>query len=413
MITTAVAVTFALLSFLVGCVWVFVSADLFVRYFYEARMVALTHLFTLGWVSLMIVGVLRQLAPVAFGLKLRRPNLIGIGVVLWIAGVIAMIAGFATLAYVVAAIGTTLLLVAVITIVTVLLFGFGGVRRDTAHSHLLSALLYFVAAASIGAWMGLAKGFDLPLPTVFHRVLFAHIYLAGAGWAGMMILAVLSRLFPQPHLRQPLQSKIRFAAFHTGLIGLSTGLLTTGDWYGFFGAILAVACMWYAISFIPVLREFAQPSDRSTYFLVSSFGCLLLVAIIGLWMSLMPAVRTVVGIQLQFVYGFVYMFGWLSLMILGMLYRIIPTHISKLLSARGTAAPATMRRAFVDPRLQVAVLILLLLGLAVSSAGILRQDVNLFRLGWGTWTAGIGGFVAGLARLGIAVRRILSTGMRS
>src|SRR5215510_10012019 len=134
MITTAVAVTFALLSFLVGCVWVFVSADMFVRYFYEARMVALTHVFTLGWVSLMIVGVLRQLAPVAFGLRLRRPNLIGVAVVLWIAGVIAMIAGFATLAYTVAAIGTTVLLVAVITIVTIFLFGFTGVRRDAAHS---------------------------------------------------------------------------------------------------------------------------------------------------------------------------------------------------------------------------------------------------------------------------------------
>ena len=142
MIATAAAVTFALLSFLVGCAWVFVSADMFVRYFYEARMVALTHLFTLGWVSLMIVGVLRQLAPVAFGLKLRRPNLIGIGVILWIAGVIAMIAGFATLTYVVAAIGTTLLLMAVITIVTVFLLGFAGVRRDAAHSHLLSALVF-------------------------------------------------------------------------------------------------------------------------------------------------------------------------------------------------------------------------------------------------------------------------------
>src|SRR5262245_55047669 len=130
MITTAAAVSFALLSFLVGCVWVFVSADMFVRYFYDARMVALTHVFTLGWVSLMIVGVLRQLAPVAFGLKLRRPNLIGLSVVLWIAGVIAMIAGFATLAYGAAAIGTSLLLVAVIMIVTVLLLGFAGIRRD-------------------------------------------------------------------------------------------------------------------------------------------------------------------------------------------------------------------------------------------------------------------------------------------
>jgi hypothetical protein len=102
------------------------------------------------------------------------------------------------------------------------------------------------------------------------------------------------------------------------------------------------------------------------------------------------------------------MFGWLSLMILGMLYRIIPTHISKLLTARGATAPATMRRAFIDPGLQVVVLGLLLVGLAVSSGAILFQNVALFRLGWGTWMAGIAGFVAGLIRLGNEVRRILS-----
>ena len=41
--------------------------------------------------------------------------------------------------------------------------------------------------------------------------------------------------------------------------------------------------------------------------------------------------------QVQFAYGFVYLFGWLTLMILGMQYRIIPTHISKLLTRRGYA----------------------------------------------------------------------------
>jgi hypothetical protein len=91
--TTAAAVLAALLSFLIGNVWVFASADMFVRYFYEARMVALTHVFTLGWVSLMIAGVLRQLAPLAFGLKLERPGLIGLGIVLWIPGLAAMMPG--------------------------------------------------------------------------------------------------------------------------------------------------------------------------------------------------------------------------------------------------------------------------------------------------------------------------------
>jgi uncharacterized membrane protein YdcZ (DUF606 family) len=90
---------------------------------------------------------------------------------------------------------------------------------------LTASLFYFAGAALLGAWMGLAKGVEVPLPAPFHRVLFAHLHLAGAGWAGMMIIAVMSRLFPQPHLRHPYHARIRFYAFNTGLIGLTFGLV--------------------------------------------------------------------------------------------------------------------------------------------------------------------------------------------
>jgi hypothetical protein len=353
----------------------------------------------------MIVGVLRQLAPIAFGLNPARPGLLGFAVALWIPGLIAMVAGFATLKYRLAAIGTLALFAAVVVVVGVLLSALRKIRRDPPHNHLLAALLYFVAAAVLGTWMGLSKGFDFPLPASFHRVLFAHIHLAGAGWAGMMILAVLSRLFPQPHLRQPIQGRLRFAGFNIGLVGLSAGLLSGGAWYPIFGSLLAVACIWYAAAFIPVLSEFGQSSDQSTAFLISSWACLAVVALIGLWLAIVSNF----DVQLQFVYGFLYMFGWLSLMILGMLYRIIPTHVSKLLTARGVTATAGMRRAFIKPGSQTAVLVCLLVGLAVSSFAILSQNVALFRFGWGLWLTGILGFLAALFSLGRELRDILKS----
>jgi hypothetical protein len=405
--TTAAAVIAALLSFLIGNVWVFVNAEMFVRYFYEARMVALTHVFTLGWISLMIVGVLRQLAPVAFGLNFTQPDLLGYAVALWIPGLIAMVAGFTTLTYEPAAIGTSVLFAAIMLVVFVLLPAFRRIRWTAPHNHLFAALVYFVAAAVLGVWMGFAKGFDVPLPASFHRVLFAHIHLAGAGWAGMMILAVLSRLFPQPHLRQPLQARLRFAGFNIGLTGLTVGFVSGAEWYPVFGAILAAACIWYAIAFIPVLLEFHQPSDRSTAFLIASWVCLAFVAGIGLWFTIVSTTPTLFDLQLQFVYGFFYMFGWLSLMILGMLYRIVPTHISKFLSARGVTAGAGMRRAFINPDLQLGVLVCLLLGLVVSSLAIVTERVALFRFGWAIWLMGILGFVTGLFRLGQELLQIL------
>jgi hypothetical protein len=405
--TTAIAVTIALLSFLLGNVWVFVSAGMFVRYFYEARMVALTHVFTLGWVSLMIVGVLRQLGPVAFGLKFKRTGLFSAVVALWIPGLILLVVGFATLRYTIAGIGASLVVVAVVGLVGFCCFAFRGVNRELPHDHLIAALLYLCAAAVLGAWMGLSKAFDLPLFAPFHQVLFAHTHLAGAGWAGMTILAVLSRLFPQPHLRNPHQARLRFAAFNAGLVGLAAGFLVDGGWHSFFGSILAVACIWYAIAFVPVLQEFSQPADRSTGFLVTAWISLAIVAIIGLSLLAVFKEPTAFTMQLQFVYGFLYMFGWLSLMILGMLYRIIPTHISKFLGSRGVAA-AGLRRAFVDPRLQIAVLACLQLALFVAGIGILRQSLLVFRLGWAIWLTGVLVFFAGLVRLGAELRGILA-----
>jgi len=405
--TTALAVTTALLSFVIGTVWVFADARMFVQYFYAARMVALTHVFTLGWVSLMIIGVLRQLGPVAFGLQLRQPSWIGGAVAVWIPALIVMVFGFATSRYTLAAIGTSILLMAVLLIVFIFASGFRWRRQETPHKHLLASLLYFGGAAVLGTWMALAKGFDVPLPAPFHRVLFAHLHLAGGGWVGMAIIAVMSRLFPQPHLRHPLHARIRFTAFNLGLTGLAAGLLIGGYWYTFSAVILAVACIWYACAFIPVLSEFEQASDRSTKFLITAWFCLALTGGIGLWLCTGIGEVTAFRIQLQFVYGFLYLFGWVSLMIFGMLYRMLPTHISKFLTSRGIDSGKRIRTAFVHPYLQTAAWILLVCGLLVSAFGILWQKVGLFQLGWTLWLAGIASLVAGLVRAGMATFRVM------
>ncbi len=404
--TTAAAVSAALFSFLLGHAGVWLHSEMFVRFFYEARMVALTHVFTLGWVSLMIVGVLRQLGPVAFGLNLRYADWIGVSLTLWIPGLITMVIGFATLRYRMAAAGTLLVFAAVLLFAFVFLVSFRGVPKDIPHYHLLAGLTYLIAAAILGTWMALGKGFDVQLPASFHRVLFAHIHLAGAGWAGMMIFAVMSRLFPQPHLRHPLAAKTRFLGFNFGLAGLTAGLLAGADWYPLFGIILAVSAAAYVAAFVPVLLEFRQRGDRSTAFLVAAWVSLAITALVGVWLCLPSTKPAVFVVQLQFVYGFVYMFGWLSLMMIGMLYRILPTHISKFLASRALSAPPSMRRTFADPDLQTTVVAWLTAGLAAASAGILYENPAVFRFGWYVWMIGLAGFLFSLLRLGKELRSV-------
>jgi hypothetical protein len=275
------------------------------------------------------------------------------------------------------------------------------------HTYLTASLFYFASAALLGVWMGLAKGFETPLPAPFHRVLFAHIHLAGAGWAGMMIVAVMSRLFPQPHLRHPRRARLRFYAFNAGLIGLTLGLLSNSDWYPAFGAMLAAACISYAAAFIPVLYEFRRAGDRSTLFLIAAWTSFGLTALAGLWFAAAGAGVSERAMQVQFAYGFVYLFGWLTLMILGMLYRIIPTHVSKLLTQRGAAAPAGLRSMLENKRAQTFAFAALAAGLSISTAGVLTRHAGLFRAGWALWLFGLLVFLSGVVRVARALRRAL------
>jgi len=221
----------------------------------------------------------------------------------------------------------------------------------------------------------------------------------------MMIIAVMSRLFPQPHLRHPLQAAWRFRLFNVGLTGLTAGLLVGGEWYSVFGAVLAFTSIWYVAAFIPVLLEFRRPDERSMFFIITAWCLFAAVAAAGLWFTTGNRYIYPITTQLQFVYGFTYIFGWLSLMIFGMLYRIIPTHISKLFTARGWAFPPHFRHILEDEGLQSIVYICLVIGVIISSAGILAQDVRLFRAGWIFWLAGVTGFFTGLLRLAREVKR--------
>jgi hypothetical protein len=407
MFVATAAVVAAIIFFVAGNIAVFAGAPLFVQYFYDLRTVALTHVFTLGWVSLMIVGVLRQLAPFAFGLELRREKFLKAVILIWLPGIITMVLGLTYAWYGITAAGTTAILSGAIVFIWIMLDALSRKEADVPHTYLTASLFYFGAAALLGVWMGLAKGVDLPLPAAFHRVLFAHIHLAGAGWAGMMIIAVMSRLFPQPHIRHPLQARLRFHAFNAGLVGLTLGLLLDARWYGIFGALLAIACIWYATAFIPVLYEFWKPGDRSTLFIITAWTSFGLTATAGLWFAVGNSPPTERLMQAQFAYGFVYLFGWLTLMILGMLYRIVPTQISKVLTSRGVTDTIGLRKILENRRLQTAAYMSLVAGLAVSTSGVVMQHPGLFRIGWAFWLLGLAAFFSGVFRFGRGVWTLL------
>jgi len=54
-----------MLSLVTGVLWIAVRPDILASYHYGPHVLAVTHLFTLGWITTIIMGAMYQLVPVA------------------------------------------------------------------------------------------------------------------------------------------------------------------------------------------------------------------------------------------------------------------------------------------------------------------------------------------------------------
>jgi hypothetical protein len=177
-----------------GLVWV--GPDLARGGFLSSRVAAVTHLFTLGWITLSIFGSLYQFLPVALGEPIRSPRL-AYGTL----GVAApALAAFAWgLAF-----GVPWALVAGATLVGVGMLLFCGNltatlaragRRDLTWWSLAAATVYLALTALLGLALGLNLRWGI-LGGGRWAALGVHFHLALGGWVLMVIIGVGHRLLP-------------------------------------------------------------------------------------------------------------------------------------------------------------------------------------------------------------------------
>jgi cbb3-type cytochrome oxidase subunit 1 len=80
-----------LLSLFVGVVWLGFRPEILATYHYNQHVVALTHVFTLGWITSVIMGAMYQLVPVALETRLHSERLAKWQYVLHMIGLVGMV----------------------------------------------------------------------------------------------------------------------------------------------------------------------------------------------------------------------------------------------------------------------------------------------------------------------------------
>lgn len=187
----------AALFFLAISILLIFSSKAFIGHYFHPKVLAITHITTLGWISFIIIGSLYQLVPVISNQKIYSPGIslitflcISIGTILLAFCFWTFDAGFlmqtaAGLLFV----GVTLFLINILLTVR------GSEEKNIEMDFIQASIFWFWLTAFIGALLAFNFKFVfLPKEHLYYLKIHAHIGLIG--WFLCLIIGVSSKLIP-------------------------------------------------------------------------------------------------------------------------------------------------------------------------------------------------------------------------
>lgn len=306
-----------------GAGLVVIAPDLAAAHFLEPRVLAVTHVYTLGVVVASVFGALYQFYPMSLGAGARSVRVGVWGGWSLHAGIATIVAGFWVWSPALQAAGWVLLFLAVGCVSWNLLPHRRRMTQgrraagyvSTAHSML--GLAMFVAGARIGAsleWWS------------FDRLgaIAAHFHLAAFGFAGLTAVGVGGRMLPMFLVSGPAPDwpfRVIGPAGSLGLLLLSAGLLWNVDSLVWLGALIGLLA---GALFIGVVagyfrRRLVRVLEPAFGHVAAGFTSLLAGLVVGVVQLAEPGV----SLRGWTIYAELILLGWLILFITGIWYRLL------------------------------------------------------------------------------------------
>ncbi|TAK54417.1 MAG: hypothetical protein EPO25_07065 [Gammaproteobacteria bacterium] len=340
---------------------------------------ALTHLFALGALTMVMCGALFQMLPVLVGVKVTRPRLWGgICHVLLVLGTLSLAAGFLTaapasfrLAVILLAAGLGLFLVVIGT----------GLLRAPRLQDSVRGMRWACGGLAVtlgfGITLTLGHGWE-SLPILRVPLTDLHLSWGLLGWVAALIAVVSWQVIPMFQMTPEYPPVLRR--------WLAAGVLVLLVWFGISAAVNWPGSTWPLAGLALLLIAFAGLTlwlltrrrrtvgdTNLSYWRLGMVALIAaaLLAIAGRLGMMVPGSRLALAPAVLFLAGFA-----LSV-VSGMLYKIVPflvwLHLQQRIgenpAARGSIAPPNMRAVIREPRaraqwwLHTAALTLLLAGL--------------------------------------------------
>ena len=358
-----------------------------VHWFRQPSVLLAVHLSTLGFLVLLVLGVLSQFMPMLLGRALASTLVAGLCLGLFFFSALLLLAYFAvwrssSLAW--AAIAGLLLSLGTYTALAAgPVFG-GGVTHRLSRATLASALAYLLLAAGLGS--ALARGL-LGAPLLAGeplQLLKLHLHLGLFGFGALVVFGVSYELLPMFNLAKGYPTWPGWAALglvHVGLLCLAAQTLSLGSQpealHGAWAISLSLAALFYVVQMLWIsAKALRRQRDASIWAWRATWAWLLLTAALGLRLELGPPMDAGVAAA----YFYLGLFGVLGGAIFSQLQKMVPllAWYDRFAPLAGKAVVPTSAQ-LLDPRLAWACLGLHsaaviggLAGLSLASPGLIR-----------------------------------------
>ncbi len=379
-------------------------AEVLLDFYYQGRLLAITHLVTLGWITTTIMGASFLVAPLIFSTPLYSERLGRWQFPPLVIGIAIMVVHFWTGHYRGLATGAILVLAATILFLVNLWLTLRRIsRKDVALPYLGAALTYLAATVILGNLMALDKVFDVLGGQVLATIQ-GHAHLAALGWVSLMILGVGHKMIPlltALTAEEEKRSRQRFWLLNIGIIGLFLSLVTRSRWVF---PLALVVVLGFASAFWRLARPWREGNaprlDWSTRHVLAAFGCLGVAIVLGLTLASGLLADEALAARVAVIYAFLGLNGWITLMIVGMSYRVIPLLVwLHRYSPIVHDEPVPKVGELYSERWQVWSFLFLIQGVTLAAGSLLLESVTGLRAGLLLLGGGVVLFEANMLRL--------------
>jgi hypothetical protein len=318
----------AIISFVLLNLLLLLNHSDIIGHHFNPKILAITHIATLGWISMIIFGALFQLVPVVLEVKLFSEVLAEVQFWIYLIGVIGLVYSFwffETGFYM--NISAILLNLAMFIFAFNIIMTFTRVKKwNITGLYLASAIFHLIVTAIAGLLLAINLG--SPYIKIDHlQYLNLHAHVAFIGWVSMVVMGVAYKLIPMFTLSHGYSMKYANWAFwliNIGLLGINTifHYEDTTFLYYIFTPMIALGILLFLIQvFIIFKKRVRKKLDTGLKYSSYAFLMFGLTTVLGIFIAFIDYQNI---LNLTLIYGYMIIFGYLSMLIVGQMYKIVP-----------------------------------------------------------------------------------------